>query len=58
MNVPLVTHILNGLIRWTNEDQPGLGTFLRKCRVLTQLVSSSELASHRNLEVHSELTKP
>lgn len=37
MNVPLITHILNSLIRRANEDQPGLRTFSRKCRVLTQL---------------------
>lgn len=46
MSVPLITHILNGLIRWADEDQPGLGTFLRKCRVLTQLHNKLKLVFH------------
>ena len=38
VHIPLISHVFNGCVRWTDEDQPSLGTFSRKSRVFTQLI--------------------
>jgi hypothetical protein len=37
MDIPFISHVLNGRVWGTDEDYSGLGTFSCKCGVLAQL---------------------
>lgn len=41
MDIPLISHVLNGRIWWADEDKSCLGTFSCERGIFTQLVRNA-----------------